>query len=231
VSGHRFQDVKTEQAAGFGVGINRKPRHIEPGYRIASVGPPFSRCENGTGAGFRGPIRINVCGHRFQDVKTGLAAGFGAVLNRKPRTIDGFGVGINRKPRYMAPGYRLASVGPPFSRCDDGTSASFRGPNRINVCGHRFQDVKTGRSVGFGAGVNRKPRNIGPEFGIASVWPPFSRCENGTRAIFRGPIRLPVCGHRFQNVKTERAAGFGVGINRNPGTIDPVFRIASVFKM
>ena len=181
VSGHRFQDVKTEQAAGFGVGINRKPRHIEPGYRIASVGPPFSRCENGTGAGFRGPIRINVCGHRFQDVKTGLAAGFGAVLNRKPRTIDGFGVGINRKPRYMAPGYRLASVGPPFSRCDDGTSASFRGPNRINVCGHRFQDVKTGRSVGFGAGVNRKPRNIGPEFGIASVWPPFSRCENGNQ--------------------------------------------------
>ena len=100
---------------------------------------------------------------------------------------------------------------------------------RINVSGHRFQYVKTNRAAGFGVGINRKPRNIDPGCRIASVGPPFSRCENGTRAIFRGPIRLPVCGHRFQNVKTERAAGFGVGVHRKPRIIDLDFRMVAAW--
>jgi hypothetical protein len=207
--------VKTERAAGFV--IKRKPRNLDPGYRLASVGPPFPLCENGTSATFRGPIRINVCVHRFQDVKTDLAAGFG--------------VGINRQPRNLDPGYRIACVGPPFSRCEHEPSGSLRGPKRINVYGSRFQYVKMARAAGSGVGINRQPRNVDPVYRIAAVGPPFSRCENGTSASFRGPIRLNVCGRRFHDVKTERSGGFDVGVSRRSVNSDPVIRIAPVFKM
>mgnify|MGYP006901780523 CR=1 FL=1 len=87
------------------------------------------------------------------------------------------------------------------------------------------------RAAGFAVGINRKPRNVDPVYRIASVGPSFSRCENGPSASVRGPIRLNVCGRRFQGVKTERSGGFAVGINRRSVNIDPVIQIAPVFKM